>query len=66
MKNILCTLRLKSWEFHAKPDFAFNDFGGNLYCDALILEVFQVCLVIVQRRFTLKGVFQGVEGDVGS
>ena len=34
-KNILCTLRLKGWEFNVKPALFFNIFSG-----ALVIELF--------------------------
>ena len=35
---------------HAKPDF-LNIFIGELYFEALSLELFQICLVISQTFF---------------
>ena len=44
LKNTLCTLCLRGWEFHAKPVFIFNMFSCD-YFDAFIIEVLYICLV---------------------
>ena len=49
-KSIFWTLWLKGWGMHAKPDF-LNIFIGELYFEALSLELFQICLVISQTFF---------------
>ena len=37
-------------EFHLKSVFFFNIFNGDLFFDALILELFYICLVISKRE----------------
>ena len=36
----------QDWEFHAKPAFFCNILNDNQYIDALITELFQICLVV--------------------
>ena len=56
LKIILCTLCLKGQRLYVKPGFSFNIFSGNLYFDALNLDLFQISLIISQswRRLALK------------
>ena len=37
-------------EFHLKSVFFFNIFNGDLFFDALVLELFYICLVIIKRE----------------
>ena len=48
LKNTLCARCLSGWKFHVKPAFSFNIFRGEQYFDALIIKLFQICLVISQ------------------
>ena len=41
-------LCLRGCGFHAKPTFFCNFLNGDLYIDALITELFHICLVISQ------------------
>ena len=45
-KDTLFTLYLRHLGFHAKLVFFLNIFSGNLYIDALIIELFQIWLPI--------------------
>ena len=40
LKNRVCTLRLMGWAFHTKHVFFFNIFSGDLFFEALIIEIF--------------------------
>ena len=45
-KKTLCKLCLRGWGFHAKPAFFCNILNSDLYIDALIIEIFQIFLVV--------------------
>ena len=47
LKNNFCTRRLKGCGFHTMPAF-FNIFSGDLYFDAIIIELFPIYVVIGQ------------------
>ena len=36
------------WGYHAKPAFPCNILNGDLYIDALITGLFQICLDVSQ------------------
>ena len=40
MRNTICTLCVRGSGFHTKSVFFFNIFVGDLYFDALIIELF--------------------------
>ena len=48
IRNIPSALCLRVWEFHAKPAFFCNLLNDDMYIDALITELFQICLVLSQ------------------
>ena len=49
MKNMVYAVCLRGWGFHAKAIFFFNVFFVNLYFEALVVELFEISLVISQK-----------------
>ena len=48
ISNTPFALCLWGWEFHAKPFFFFDIFGGDPHIDALIIELCWICLIFGQ------------------
>ena len=65
MKNILCTLCLRDWRFHAKPVFFFIIFSRDLCFNTLIIELLYISLIISQILGvgTLQKAFVGVSRE---
>ena len=60
LKITLCTMSLGVC--HAKPFFIFNTFSDDQHTDALIVGLFQICLITYQSL----GVCWCVDGDLRS
>ena len=48
IRKTLSALFFRGWGFHAKTSFLGNFLNDYLYIDALITELFQICLVVSQ------------------